>query len=375
MDLIDRLREIALRIPTLRSHVTTEEATKTALVMPFISALGYSVFDPSEVVPEFTADVGTKKGEKVDYAIMRDGEPIMLFECKCVDCDLDHAHASQLYRYFSVTPARFGVLTNGIEYRFFSDLDEPNKMDARPFLEFGLLEIDDKLAEEIKKFGKQTFDLETIISTASELKYTKGIKRILHEEWLNPSSAFVRTLASRVYDGNLTQSVRQQFAGIVKRAFHEFVNTRVNERLQSALERSEKHEAAEAASGTSAPSTEEQEEAKRGIETTEEEIEGFQIVRAILAGTVDAHRVFLRDTRRYCGILLDDTNRKPICRLWFNQAQKYLGLFDAEKNEEKHAIDDPTSIYRFAEQIRATIHRYDDIASSQHTETRESAGG
>ncbi|RJP35803.1 MAG: hypothetical protein C4547_08835 [Phycisphaerales bacterium] len=131
MDLIDRLRELALRLPKQLPHLSTEEATKTALVMPFIGALGYNVFDPMEVMPEFTADVGMKKGEKVDYAILRNGQPIILFECKWSGCNLDEQRASQLYRYFSVTPARLGVLTNGVEYRFYSDLDEPD-LEWRP---------------------------------------------------------------------------------------------------------------------------------------------------------------------------------------------------------------------------------------------------
>ncbi len=135
MDLIDRLRDLASRLEKIVAQLQTEEATKNALVMPFINALGYNVFDPLEVVPEFTADVGTKKGEKVDYAIMQDGKPIILMEVKAANCNLDNAHCSQLYRYFSVTDARFSVLTNGIHYRFFSDLESPNKMDARPFLE------------------------------------------------------------------------------------------------------------------------------------------------------------------------------------------------------------------------------------------------
>ncbi len=79
MDFIDRIRDLSTRIPKQLEHIQTEEATKNALIMPFISALGYNVFDPTEVVPEFTADVGIKKGEKVDYAIHLDGKPIMLF--------------------------------------------------------------------------------------------------------------------------------------------------------------------------------------------------------------------------------------------------------------------------------------------------------
>ena len=136
MDFIDKIREFASRIPNQLGHIQTEEATKNALVLPFITALGYNVFDPTEVVPEFTADIGTKKGEKVDYAVLKDGKPILLFECKWCGTDLEREHASQLYRYFSVTDGRFGVLTNGIIYRFYSDLEKENKMDEKPFFEF-----------------------------------------------------------------------------------------------------------------------------------------------------------------------------------------------------------------------------------------------
>ena len=128
MDLADRLREMSSRIRQRVENVKTEEATKTALVMPFINhVLGYNVFDPAEVVPEFIADVGTKKGEKVDYAIFRNGDPIMLFECKHYGVDLGKEPASQLYRYFSVAKARFGVLTDGVIYRFYSELLAKNR--------------------------------------------------------------------------------------------------------------------------------------------------------------------------------------------------------------------------------------------------------
>jgi hypothetical protein len=236
MDLIDRLKELSARKSKQISHLETEEATKTALVMPFINVLGYNVFDPTEVVPEFTADVGTKKGEKVDYAVLSDGKPIILFECKSARTDLDKEHASQLYRYFSVTEARLGILTNGVIYKFFSDLEEPNKMDSRPFLEFDLFDVNERVVEELKKFAKESFDIENILSTASDLKYTKGIKRILAEQWMNPSEDFVRLLATRVYSGRMTQTVKDQFTEIAKRAFQEFVNDRINERLKSALE-------------------------------------------------------------------------------------------------------------------------------------------
>src|SRR3954467_14919592 len=154
MDFIDQNRELSARIPKQLPHIHTEEATKNALIMPFISALGYNVFDPTEVTPELHADIGLKKGEKVDYAILKDGKPILLFECKWHGADLSKEHASQLYRYFSVTEARFSVLTNGIIYWFYTDLDASNKMDAKPFFEFNMLDFKESDIEQLKKFSK-----------------------------------------------------------------------------------------------------------------------------------------------------------------------------------------------------------------------------
>lgn len=363
MDFIDRLREVAARIEKRVAHVQTEEATKNSLVMPFINhVLGYNVFDPAEVVPEFTADVGTKKGEKVDYAILKDEKPIMLFECKRYGSDLDKEEASQLYRYFSVTEARFAVLTDGVIYRFYSDLDQPNKMDAKPFLEFNILDFEEALVEELKKFSKSSFDLEEILTTASELKYTREIKKILAEEWSNPSDDFVRFFASQVYSGHKTQTVMQQFHPITKSAFHQFVSARISDRLKSAL--AEETAAAsdrirQEPAGPTQEGAEEQEE-DGGIVTTEEEIQAYYVVKAVLREVVDPKRVWMRDRKSYCAILLDNTNWKPICRLYFNTPRKQLGLFDEQKHEERVPIEDVDDIFKYAERLKATPSFYEE---------------
>ena len=150
MDFIDQLRILSTRVMATRAMIQTEEATKNAMVMPFIQILGYNVFDPLEVTPELVADIGTKKGEKVDYAILRDGLPIILFECKKAGADLHINHASQLFRYFHVTSARFVVLTNGLVYRFFTDLEQPNKMDEKPFFEFNILDFKGGFKHEVQ---------------------------------------------------------------------------------------------------------------------------------------------------------------------------------------------------------------------------------
>ena len=169
MDFNEKIKDFISRIEIIKDTLATEEATKTALIMPFFQLLDYDVFNPTEFIPEFTADIGVKKGEKVDYAIIRNGKPIIIIEAKSVTDKLKK-HDTQLMRYFSVTDAKFAILTNGINYKFFTDLEQPNMMDEKPFLEVNLLDIDDNEILQLKKFAKNTFNIETISSTASNLK-------------------------------------------------------------------------------------------------------------------------------------------------------------------------------------------------------------
>lgn len=235
MDFADQLQAIAARVPSVIGHLETEEATKNALVLPFIAALGYNIFDPTEVKPELTADVGVKKGEKVDYAILREGKPVILFECKPARADLGDAHKSQLYRYFSVTPARIGILTNGVIYEFYSDLDEPNKLDQKPFLVLDMLDLQASTIAELKRMTKSAYDEGAIISAAGELKYTREIRRLLEREFMDPSEDLLRYLIGQVYSGRLTERVRGEFTPIVRRALRGFLNDQVNQRLRSAI--------------------------------------------------------------------------------------------------------------------------------------------
>lgn len=361
MDLIDRINQLAAQAQKQKEHIETEEATKTALIMPFINALGYNVFDPTEVVPEFTADVGTKKGEKVDYAIMKDGKPIMLFEAKTIGTNLNNVHASQLFRYFSVTDARFGILTDGVIYHFYSDLDAPNKMDEKPFLIFNLFDFDAGQVDELKRFSSAAFDIDNILSTASDLKYTREIKALLAAEFANPSEALVRHFAGQVYSRPKTQAVIVEFTEITKRAFRQFINERIEQRLKTALDKeTTSTEEMPIVEETSAEVEEEvTEQAKNGIITTQEEQDGYLVIKAILREIADVKRIALRDVRSYCGVLLDDNNRKPICRMYFDRAQKYLGIFDVEKNEERVPIDDIDDIYQYADRLKAVVAAYD----------------
>lgn len=350
MDLAERLQEIAGRIRTVADKVTSEEATKTAMVMPFIAhILGYNVFDPSEVVPEYTADVGTKKGEKVDYAICQAEQPILLFECKHFGAPLGRDQISQLYRYFSVTDVRFGVLTDGGIYQFYSDIEEQNRMDMHPFLEFNLLDPDTVDVTELRRFTKTRFDADTILANARDLKFTREVLRLLHEEWQEPSDDFVRLLAARVYDGVKTKRVMEQFTRATKKAQRQFVAGQVNERLKAALS------SADSENGEAQP-----EAVDTGIVTTEEEWQAYYAVSAILSDTVDPQRVTMKDYLNHCNILLDNNRRQTVCRLYFNRRQKQVGLIADGQEVDKVPLNAIGDLFAFADHLRKTVRGYLD---------------
>ena len=357
MDTSDRVRDLVDRVSKQLPHAQTEEATKLALINPFIrEVLGYNTADLSEVVPEFTADVGMKKGEKVDYAIMRDGEPLILIEAKKAGTPLQEELPSQLYRYFTATPsARFGIYTDGVRYLFYSDLDKPNLMDRLPFLVLDLLDPDHRAIEEVAKFVKTEFDPDRIRASANTLKYTRALKDVLHAEISSPSQEFVRLLMSKVYTGIKTSAKLTEFTQMTKTAASEFIRDQLRSTMNSALAQDE----ARSGSQTEEQPGTDDEQGDDGIVTTEAELSAYYAVKSILNGIVDVKRVFFRDAKSYSSVLLDDTNRKPICRFRFDGKQKYLGLFDDERAESRTPITDVDDIYQHVQAIQATAHRYD----------------
>lgn len=342
MDLKDQLKQLGDRVEKLKHQIQTEEATKNALIMPFIQYLGYDVFNPLEVVPEFVSDIGLKKGEKIDYAILKEGVPTILVECKHWAQNLN-IHDGQLLRYFHVSKAKFGILTNGINYRFYSDLVEPNKMDEKPFLEFNINELRDNQIEELKKFHKANFNIENIVNTASELKFTNEIKNLIQNELNNPSPEIVKYFAKQVYPGIITAKVLEQFTNLTKKSVQLHISELITERLKTALNKEDQV-------------AKEQEaikiiEDKNKVETTEDELEAFMIVKTILRQKIEPSRITYRDAQSYCAILLDDNNRKTICRLYLNGGKKYFALMDEQKKEIKNEINTIDDIFNFSDDL------------------------
>lgn len=350
----DRLTLIARKLKNTRESIATEEATKTTLIMPFIrDVLGFDVFDVEEVIPEFVADVGIKKGEKIDFAIVNDGEVAMLIEAKKVGEPLSLENASQLYRYFNVTSARIAILTNGNEYRFYTDLDEPNRMDERPFLELLLEDIDSALLPEIEKLSKPHFDLDSVLNAAEELKYVSAAKRVFAGESKDLSQDFATLVLNRIYQGRITQRVRDELTPLVGKGLQQFISDQVNNRLKAALGDEAEIETTD---GDLSVADEQVEIIDDGVETTDEELQAFHIVRAIAAQEADPARINYRDAKSYCPILMDDNNRQTICRLRFNNVSRLrFGLFDSERSEVVYEIDRIEDIYKYADQIREAV--------------------
>lgn len=353
MDFIDELKQFATKSRLLQEHIMTEEATKTSLVMPFFALLGYDVFNPYEFIPEYTADVGIKKGEKVDYAIMKDGEPVILIEAKSINEKLQR-HDSQLFRYFGTSTAKFGILTNGLIYRFFTDLETPNKMDEQPFLEINILDIKENQVNELKKFHKSNFSVDEIFSIAAELKYVNEFKLKFSTELSSPSDDLVKLFLNAVYSGVKTQTVIEKFRPVLKKSLNQYVNEMMNDKIKTALD-GEKYDIEATNEIATLP-----EEFKKidKIITTNDELESFFIIKNILKDTIDINDISYKDTESYFAILYKNNTRKWICRIIISKNQLSIILPCAESNTIKHTLTNLYDIENHKETLIQIVNQY-----------------
>ena len=353
MDFIDELKQFSARVQQIKDTIGTEEATKMSVIVPFFHMLGYDVFNPNEFTPEYTADVGIKKGEKVDYAIMKDGKPQILIECKCINDTLDK-HASQLFRYFGTSDAKFGILTNGLIYRFYTDLDEANKMDLVPFLEFDILNIRNNTVKELKKFKKESFDADAVFSNASQLKYSNAIKENFKANLENPDDDFVRFFLGNVYNGVKTQTFIDNYRDVVKNALKEFISESMNDKITAVLNQdSEETKPAEIV-------TEEQfeEEPVSKIVTTEEELQSFYMIKGFFAGICNLEDIAYKDTESYFGILYQGNIRKTLCRVVFGKKQNQLLIPNEDKTYTRYYFEKIDEIYKYKTAIVNALNLY-----------------
>lgn len=385
------IKSLATTIKTRRSSITSEEATKTALIMPFFQMLGYNVFDPDEFSPEFTADLGIKKGEKVDYAIMQGSEPLILIEAKPVYSSLPK-HENQLARYFTSTAAKFAILTNGDEYRFYTDIEKPNLMDQEPFFVVSLSSLKDSQLKELAKFRKESFNASLLLDTASEMKVINAIKSYLNRQFVEPDDDFLKHLLGVVYEGHKKQSVIDRHSPLIKRALKEFITETVNEVFQATLDNDTLQTVLaqpltvdgsesgfqRAGSGlqgvtglqrltglqsvesglprvknasTTPSDTPDAVSRTSEVVTTPEELEAFTLVQKLLHGVVAPERLSYKDNPEYFAIRLDNNRNKWICNLHFNRA-KLAVVFRGSTYKDRVIIESVQGLSQHKERLQ-----------------------
>ncbi len=192
------LKAFAEKAKSLKPVLKTEESAKTALVLPFFNILGYDIFNPTEFVTEYVADVGIKKGEKVDYAILLDDEPAIIIETKKATENLTK-HYNQLYRYFSAVPnCKFAILTNGLIFQFYTDCLRPNILDDIPFLTINLENLTDANINELEMFRRANLNLITMKPKAKSLLAYQLVNKVITDVFLNPTPVLVEGILGSI---------------------------------------------------------------------------------------------------------------------------------------------------------------------------------
>lgn len=340
------LQRLSVQIAERKDHVANEEMAKQALIIPFLQVLGFDVFNPLEVRPEYVADFGKKKGEKVDYAVFKDKNPIMFIEAKGVNEKLEN-HDAQLARYFNSTPeVKLGIITNGVEYKFFTDLDTNNIMDDAPFLRIDITNLSENDIESLSKFRKEAFETCELVSFAEELIYTSNLNKKLEELFKNPSDEFIRLLIKSFSDSRITTNVVERFRPIVKKSISSVLLKMVSQGLFPQEEAPAQEEII-----TEAISPGDAENEKPKAITTDEELKAFDIVKNILitAGR-NVTELSYKDTINYIGIhnrvttnwilrlMLDGNRKNLLTRLSVEKAAELSPEFKVEEAPKGHGL-------------------------------------
>ncbi len=360
MELNEKVKELARKIDDQKKHVQTEQAAKMSFVVPFLQMLGYDVFNATEVIPEYTADWGIKKGEKVDYAIKINGKFVMLIECKPIDDKLDAAKEDQLARYFAnLLEAKIGVLTNGIIYKFYTDLNEHNIMDRVPFFVFDFSNPKEKLIQRLEMFTKtKIIQTDTVNSDIVKLRNYSATVDIINKDFQSPSEEWVRYIIKQLpFKKSATDAILEEFKTHTKKAIEQYEQNYFDEQLRKL------RDSAKAAEEVT-QKAEQIETPKTNIFTTVHELQALSIVRAILHNkNVSTDKVALKDYENYCNIEFKSQGRPCIVRLHFNEAEqgKYFISFPGNPDLDplgKIMILDVDAINEHSDKIIATVKRF-----------------
>jgi hypothetical protein len=309
----------------LDEKCTNEAQTRMYLIEPLLEILGYSRIDDRDMLTEINAGWG-QKNDKADLGLIIKGKkPEIIVECKKYGKKLTDKEASQLNGYFSNTEgSRIGILTNGIEWRFYTYLDDKSKLHPNPFLTFDFTEIDDVKIEQFAQFHKNNADIKQIVEDAQDIFFLEGFTDALTEEFLNPSDDFIKAIFARMVGKRLSDSIKEKLRGLIN-----------SNSIQQALPRLM------------------EEEAKSGnvIITTGEELKIYHAVKTILINAikkVDYSRISYRDQKNSFNIIVDDNQRKLIAKITSNRDKHFI---EVAGNGQKMPIDDISCIVALNKQL------------------------
>lgn len=333
------MRKQLLELSSKLEHVRNEESVKTSIVLPFLCKLGYDVFNPKIVIPEYTADQSTKNGEKVDYCINDvDSNPICIIECKKRNEDLN-THNTQLERYFCFVNCKISILTNGEFFMFYTDYENRNLMDKIPFLELDINKPTNEALEFLKLLNRETYNKSLVYKTAKKYYKDKENRRLLYNMLDEMDSDFCTFLSNKFSIYQTEEEIRKMFS--------DNIDSYVTERYHKIKKQKE----------NTIVSTNKQ----KGIVTTNEEINSFnRIVDILKYHDLDYNKISYKDVKSYFAVLYSDNTRKPICRFYLDGKIKYIGVFDDFKNETKHVIKNNEDILMFTHRIVNTFKIYND---------------
>ena len=356
----EKIQTFSKQVKDKKTGINTEETTKIALIYPFIRMMGYDTTDPNEVRAEYTADIGTKQGEKVDLAILQEGKVNIIIECKPITTKLEKEELSQLYRYYSLTEAKIGILTNGITWRFYADSKKPGIMDETPFLELNIEHPKKSSIDKLENFTKEKFNTQAIEDSINELKYKHDLKELLLEELQHPSDEVTRVITKQVYDGVVTQNVIKQFRGLIRAEIQLIIQEKIDKTLNDAIESNEPPEETDFTLN------------KKGIVTTQREIDAYNIVRSIVSEIINPDAISIKDSKYYCSILYKNNNRRPVARFFFNNTDKFsVMLFDnltsvkGEKKGHRERIEQVNDLYNYKDELLNTIRFYRQVEKNR----------
>lgn len=333
------MRKLLLELSSKLEHTKNEESIKTSIILPFLSKLGYDVFDPKIIIPEYTADQSTKNGEKVDYCVNDiDFNPVCIIECKKRNEDLN-LHNTQLERYFCFVNCKIAVLTNGESFMFYTDYENRNLMDKIPFLELDINNPTNEALEFLNLLNRDSYNKAMVYKTAKKYYKDRENKRLLYSMLDNMDTDFCMFLSSKFSIYQSEEDIKSLFSDNISSYVIERYDKIKKERENIIVDSNK----------------------QKGIVTTNEEINSFnRIVDILKYHSLDYNKVSYKDVKSYFAVLYSNNTRKPICRFYLDGKIKYIGVFDDFKNEVKYVIKNNEDILMFTHRITETFKIYNN---------------